>query len=142
MASGIKMTKEAEEKYLELQQSHKYKWIVFGFSEDLSVVELKAVGDKDATFRDLRENISHEKAFFIAYHCEYNLKDGQFRKKVLLVLYADDNHCDRKQKMLSDSTFKEVKMSCPEYAKAVTINDRTDLTEDNFINIVSDNRTK
>ena len=141
MASEIKMTKEAEEKYLDLQQSHKHKWIVFGFSDNNKTIELKAVGEKDATFDELRNNIIPTKANYIAYDCKYNLNNGQLREKVLLVLYADEDNCSGTQKMLGTTTFDSVITSCPNYAKVVTINNM-DLTEDNFINIVSDNRTK
>ena len=142
MVSGIKVNKEVEEKYVALQKDHKHKWIVFEISQDEKTVVLKAVGDKDSSFEELLKNITVDKAYYIAYDCRYNLKDGQLREKVLLVLFTDDDNCNGKQKMIGSSTFKAVKKSCTKYQKAVGLHSIDELTEKNFINLVSENRTK
>ena len=103
---------------------------------------MKAVGDKDSPFEELLKNITLDKAYYIAYDCQYNLKDGQLREKVLLVLFTDDDNCNGKQKMIGSSTFKAVKKSCTKYQKAVGLHSIDELTEKNFINLVSENRTK
>jgi hypothetical protein len=72
-------------------------------------------------------------------------KPAQLRHKVLLVAWANDE-CHGpaaiKMKMLLTSTETEIVQKFTGYAKKCTLNSVDDLTEDNFVDIVSENRTK
>ena len=140
-SSGIKLTKEAVDAYNAIHSKSAYKFVVLGFSDDYSNIELKNIGSKDQRFEDLLELIPQGQARYIFYDSEYQTTFGQNRNKLLFVSWASDEKCPSKEKMLTSSSIDEVKSKCKNYAKGCTINEWSELTEENFINIVSENRT-
>ena len=141
VSSGIKVSQQAIDAYNEMQTKSTFKYIIIGFDENYTKVELKSVGNKDQSFDDFLQVLPEDKACYAFYDCAYKTKSGQQRNKILRVLWSSDEKCPGKEKMLISSTENEVRQKCPKYARGCSINCRSDLTEDNFINIVSDNRT-
>lgn len=142
MTSGIKVDKDAVDTYLKLQKNKLHRWVVLRFNDDNTLVVTKAFGDENSTFDDMMQHIDKTSAQFCAYDCRYDTISGQPRDKVILFLFADDDECNRKQKMIAATTFMEVQKSCPKYQKHTTINEYSELTEDFLVNIVSENKTK
>lgn len=142
MASGVQVDSEAVTEYYNLQKGKKYKFITMGFNDKQDKVVLKRTAPPDATFEDLLKDLPRDHVRYIFYDCAYNTTGGQARNKLLGVTWSDDDNASGKEKMLVTTTKKEVESKCKEYAKFITINDYDELTEENFINLVSDNRSK
>ena len=138
---AIKVTREAVDAYNAIYSKSAYRFVVLGFNDDYSNIELKNIGSKDQTFEDLLEIIPESEARYIFYDCGYKTTLGTTRKKLLCVSWVSSEKCPSKEKMLICSTMNEIKSKCKNYANACTINDWSDLTEENFINIVSENRS-
>lgn len=140
--SGIKVAAAAIKAFDELQEHQKYKFVMLKFNAAYKEIVIDEIGAKDATFSNLLEVLPKDRVRFIFYDCDYKTVSGQKRNKVLCVTWSSDDHAVAKEKMLASSSSKDVERVCEKCAKYVTINSWEELTEDNFINIVSDNRRK
>lgn len=140
--SGIKATKEFIEAYYDLQKNKKYKFLVGKFNDKFTNVVISDTGEKDATFDDLKKVIPKDHVRYIYYDCEYYTKGGQKRNKVISVSWSSDDDAPLKEKMLVAGTSKELQRVCKDFAKHASINSWDELTEDIFIDKVSDNREK
>lgn len=117
---------------------------VSGKKLDQDIVTVAEIGSSTANFNDLLDKLALDQCLYIAYDCHYTVQE-QERAKVLLVAWANDE-CHGpaaiKMKMLLTSTEKEIVQKFVGFAKKCTLNSVDDLTEDNFIDLVSENRTK
>ena len=142
LSSGIKATKEFIKTYDDLQKNSKYKFVVGKFDDKFTNVVVSDVGEKGATFDDLIKVIPKDHVRYIFYDCEYTTRAGQPRNKVISVAWSSDDDAPMKEKMLVSGTSTELQRVCKKYAKHVSINSWDELTEEFFINKVSDNREK
>ena len=131
----------------------KFDWSKGKFDEnnkklDEDVVTVAEVGGKTSNFELMLKALPKDQCRYIAYDCQYtteNAQNVQKRSKVLLVAWSnDDCHSleEIRMKMLLTSTMKEVLAKFSGFAKKCTINDEADLTEENFVDIVSEGKTK
>ena len=141
MSSGIKTTAEAVALYNTMVEKHLHKFLLLKFSDDLTKVEVANIGEKDATFDDMLKVLPKDRTRYIFYDCKYTTTSGQPREKVLFVNWSSDDGPSTKDKVLLTTTEKEVMAKCKKFAKHTTINSWDELTEDNFINLVSNNRS-
>jgi len=140
--AGIKIN-EAAVKSMQDVVLHKSRWAIAKFNARCTEVIVDCSGDKNSTFKELMENIPQNEVRFIAYDCKYKIAcDGRETKKVLFVAWSNDEGTNAKQKMCISGTCHRFATKIVEIKKRVTINSWDELTEDNFIDLVSDNRTK
>lgn len=142
MSTGVKIEQAAVEAYFELQKNALHKFVVMGFNDKLNAVELKNVGAKGSTFDDLIKVVPKDHVRYIAYDCEYTLVGGGERSKVLIVSWSSDDDAPAREKMLVSGTKNEVNSKCKSFVKSICINDWSEMTEEYFIDSVSDNKTK
>lgn len=154
MASGIKPTQEAIDAFKCLKDSKTYKYVVFNFSDNRKEVKLAFTRERaPATGGETEDNLFGQflkdmepyknRACYIFYDLAYTTTGGQKRNKILMATWSDDNVCDGKEKMIVSSTKKNVAAACEGTSGNIAqINEWDDLNEDDFINIVSENRTK
>lgn len=155
--SGAKVNQAAKDGFLRVMQGQN-RWAIFKFDWskgkthpetgkklDQDVVTISEVGSADSSFKEFRDKIALDECLYIAFDCHYKTIKDQERKKVLLVSWANDECCGpaaSKNKILLTTTEKEVVNKFEGHAKRCTINSVDELTEENFIDIVSNGRTK
>jgi len=143
MASNIKPDKLAVSTYDEMQTGKKYRFVTFKFNDKRNEIVLADTGGPDATFEDLLAVIPKDHPRYIFFDCRYEtIKDKGSRSKIIFVTWSNDTEGEGRERMLSSSSSQYVKNKCKGFAKYTTINAWEDLTEANFIDIVSDNKTK
>lgn len=157
VVSGAKPNQAAMEGFQRVV-SGQNRWAIFKFDWskgqthpetgkklDQDVVTVSEVGSAESSFSELRDKIALDQCLYIAFDCHYKTDKDQERKKVLLVAWSNDE-CHGaaacKMKMLLSSTEKEVIQKFTGFAKKCTINSVDDLTEENFVDIVSSGKTK
>lgn len=140
--SGIKIKDDAVNEFNQLKDKHAHKFISLGFTDDLKEVEVKDIGPKDSTFEDLLKVLPKDHVRYIFYDCAYTKLSGEKRNKVIFVAWSSDDDAPLKEKVLITSTMGEIKAKCTGFAKGTAINDFDEMMEENFINIVSENRAK
>ena len=141
--SGIKVTADAIKVYANIQGGAKeYRYVVMGFSDDKTCVEVKDKGTRDQTFQDMMAALPKDKVRFIFFNLSYKTTEGQDRDRLLLAVWSSDDDADAKEKMLVSSTLKEVEKKCTGFYKKVSYHDWSELTEETFIEDISQGRKK
>jgi len=140
--SGINMSEEAIEACSLLTDKKQYRYVILGFSDDKTSIVVKNIGERDAPFSQLLNDVPKDHVRYIIYDCEYKTTSGQDRQKVFLASWSSDDYAPIKEKMMVPTSVSAVTNCVKKIAKKFTINNWDDLAEENFINIVSENRTK
>lgn len=143
--SGITLDQLAIDEFQKVKKKE-YRYLVLRFNskakKEIKKVVVAEKGGKDGTFEELMENVDKDQVNFIFYNCYYTKNgDTQEKDKLISVTFISDL-LPAVVKMLGPSTQKKVQTKCEGAAKYVIINDIEEMTEDNFINIVSENKSK
>ena len=136
--SGNKLSTDCVKTYEKLQNGKgNLRYLVLGFTEDYSSIEVKHVGQETSTFQDMLNDLPKDRASYLFYDCQYTTNEGQQRSKILFAIWSSDEDAPLKEKMLVSSSAKEVAVKCKGFAKKTEIHSWSELTEENFIKEVS-----
>ena len=97
---------------------------------------------KEASFGDLLEVLPKDRVRYVFFECNYKRLDDQINERILFVSWCPGKCDPPKEKMLCSSTLKRITSSLQKRYKHVSLHDYEEMTEDNFINVVSSNREK
>lgn len=138
--SGERLASDCMTAYTKLQSGKKeLRYLILGFNDDYSVIEVKEVGQRTETFQDMLQKIPKDRARYVFYDCNYKNKEGQERNKILFAIWSSDEDAPLKEKMLVSSSANQVAKRCKGFAKKAEFHSWSELTEENFVIEVSKN---
>lgn len=141
MASGVQVHDDCKIVFQETKIGHKYRYVIFGLSEDLKVINVLKKASRNADYNDfLAEMAAAEEKGECRYglfDVEYNTKDSQPRNKLVFFMWSPEK-AKIKQRMVYASSKDALRKALGEgIAKEVQANDHGDLKWENVMEIIT-----
>ena len=142
MDSGIKMNDACVDAVNNVEKRQS-RFCVIKFDENYGNLVLDQISSKEASFTELLAVLPKNRVRYVFFDCQYTKSNGQKNERVLFVSWCPDaDDTPQKEKMLCSSTLKRVTTSLRQRYKHMEIHDWEEMTEENFINVVSQNKQK
>lgn len=110
----------------------KARFLVAKISDDSSEIHLETKGDRDATFDDFKNAIPADEPRYGVFDLEFTTDDGRAVNKMVFVTYVPDSCTKIAVKFPYANCKDTMKSKCSPCAKEIQVNDRADLTFDEF----------
>ena len=108
------------------------RFLVAQISDDATSVNLAARGERDATFDDFIAAIPNDEPRYGVFDLEFQTDDGRLVNKMVFVTYVPDT-CSKMALKFNYANCKDtIKNKCSPVAKEIQVNDRADLTFNEF----------
>ncbi|KAJ1772148.1 cofilin [Coemansia sp. RSA 1813] len=148
MSSGIAVSDECIDRFNELRDEHKYKFVIYKIADDLKSIVVESTSDdtaKDASGNSKEEPEDDYEKFigrfpendgrYAVYDFDYT-RDGGKRNKVLFFTWAPDN-APVKSKMLYASSKKDIEQRLTGTALVIQATDKDDLFYDSVLDTLN-----
>ena len=116
--STVKVQDDCISKWNQLKKEHKYRYIIFTFSQNLQYIEVEKTAPPEKTYDDFIEDLPKNDVRYAIFHLEYFLEDESYRNKFIFITWAPDEAPIR-QKMLIASNKRTVKNYFPGIAPEI-----------------------
>ncbi|KAI9505780.1 cofilin [Coemansia sp. RSA 1358] len=128
MSSGISVATECIEKFNELKDAHKYRFVIYRISDDLKsiVVESTSAENAEDDYEEFTNKLPEDDGRYAIYDFEYEV-DGGKRNKVLFYAWAPDS-AKIKSKMLYASSKSDLINKLNGVALVVQATDQEELS--------------
>ena len=110
----------------------KARFLVAKINEDATVINLETKGERDATFDDFVKAIPMDEPRYAVFDLEFQSDDGRTVNKMVFLSYVPDACKAMAAKFQYANSKDAMKHKCSPVAKEIQVNDRADLTFDEF----------
>ncbi|KAF0303124.1 Cofilin/actin-depolymerizing factor [Amphibalanus amphitrite] len=144
-ASGVSVSDACKTVFDEVKKAKKHRYVVFVIKDDV-MIDVEAIGDRDATYEDFVTDIQKAGKGM----CRYGLFDYEYlhavqgaaeptkKQKLFLMLWCPDE-AKIKAKMLYSSSFDALKKALTGVAKYVEATDSSEISKEEVENKLRQN---
>jgi cofilin len=105
---AIKVGEDCVTAWNDVKIGHKYRYVIFTFSDDLARVLVEKKADPSKTYEDFLTNIPQHDVRYAVFDFDFKVDDGTNRNKLIFVVWAPDT-APVKKKMVIASAKSSVK---------------------------------
>ena len=128
MFTGIKVHDDCMPVFNDFKIGHKYKYILFTFSDDERFIIVDKTGPKGSKYEDLLNDLPERDVRFAVYDFDFTNDDGNLRNRLVFISWAP-NSAPARKKMLSASTRVSFKNALPGVGPGIQANDYSEIQE-------------
>jgi len=130
MSSGVKVQPECATTFNDIKIGHKYRYIIYSLTDDLSQIRVLKTAPPSATFEEfveeLKESEAQRQCRYAVYDAEYKLANGQNRQKLVFFMWSPEV-ATTKQKMIYTSSKDYLKRALVGIGKDIQATDYAEL---------------
>ena len=112
----------------DIKIGHKYRYIIFNFTEDLRFVTVEKTAEASKTYDDFLDDLPPKDVRYAVYDYDFKAPDGTDRNKLVFIVWAPDV-APVKRKMLIASTKTSVKNALAGVSLEVQATDDSEIQE-------------
>ena len=126
--TAIKVHDDCMPVWNDIKIGHKYRYVIFNFSQDLEYVVVEKTAEPDKTYDDFLDDLPPRDVRYAVFDYSYHMEDGTERNKLLFIVWAPDVAPVRR-KMLIASTKASVKNALSGVALEIQATDDSEISE-------------
>ena len=116
----------------DIKIGHKYRYVIFNFSDDLRYVTVEKTAEPSKTYDDFLDDLPPRDVRYAVYDYDFKAEDGTDRNKLVFIVWAPDT-APVKRKMLIASTKTSVKNALAGVALEVQATDDSEIKEQEIL---------
>lgn len=133
--TAIKVHDDCMPVWNDIKIGHKYRYVVFNFSEDLRYIVVEKTADPSKTYDEFLDDLPPRDVRYAVYDFDFDADDGTKRNKLVFVVWAPDT-APVKRKMLIASTKASIKNALAGVACELQATDDSEISEEEMLNKV------
>eukprot|EP00019_Armaparvus_languidus_P010085 CAMPEP_0168579112 /NCGR_PEP_ID=MMETSP0420-20121227/20_1 /TAXON_ID=498008 /ORGANISM="Pessonella sp." /LENGTH=143 /DNA_ID=CAMNT_0008613001 /DNA_START=41 /DNA_END=472 /DNA_ORIENTATION=- len=137
MATGVGVSDDCVTKFGELKLGHKFRYIVFKMSDDLTEIVVEKTAPNSADYDAFKADLPKDDCRYAVYDFEYDQPGGGGkRSKILFVLWSPDT-AKIKSKMLYTASLADLRKKLVGIGTEVQATDNSEIDYDEVLNKVT-----
>jgi len=130
--TAIKLHDDCMPIWNDIKIGHKYRYVIFGFSEDLRHVIVEKAAEPDKTYDDFLDELPPRDVRYAVFDYDFKMEDGTSRNKLVFIVWAPDTAPVRR-KMLVAATKASVKNALAGVGIEVQATDDSEIQESHIL---------
>ncbi|KAH0800496.1 putative actophorin [Histomonas meleagridis] len=128
MFTGIIVHDECMPVFNDFKIGHKYRYVLFTFSDDERFIVVDKTGPKDTTYDQFLDDLPQNDVCFAVYDYDFTNDDGNLRNRLLFISWVP-NSAPARKKMISASTRISFKNALPGVGLSIQANSYAEIQE-------------
>ena len=130
--TAIKVSDECMAAWNEFKIGHKFRYVIFNFSQDLSEIVVEKKAEPTATYDDFLDDLPPRDVRYAIYDFDFKADDDTPRNKLVFIVWAPDTAPVRR-KMIIAGTKATVKQAFAGVAVELQATDDSEIAESEML---------
>ena len=130
--TAIKVHDDCMPVWNDIKIGHKYRYVIFTFSDDLEYIVVEKTAPKEKTYDDFLDDLPPRDVRYAVYDYDFTAEDGTQRNRLVFIAWAPDV-APVKRKMLVASTKLSLKNALAGVSLEIQATDDSEIQESEML---------
>ena len=130
--SAIKVHDDCMPVWNDIKIGHKYRYVIFTFSDDLRHIVVEKTADPSKTYNDFLDDLPPRDVRYAVYDYDFKAEDDTMRNRLVFIVWAPDT-APVKRKMLIASSKASIKNALAGVAMEIQATDDSEISEQELL---------
>ena len=130
--TAIKVHDDCMPVWNDIKIGHKYRYVIFTFSDDLRHIVVEKTADPSKTYNDFLDDLPPRDVRYAVYDYDFKAEDDTMRNRLVFIVWAPDT-APVKRKMLIASSKASIKNALAGVAMEIQATDDSEISEQELL---------
>ena len=130
--TAIKVHDDCMPVWNDIKIGHKYRYVIFTFSDDLRHIVVEKTADPSKTYNDFLDDLPPRDVRYAVYDYDFKAEDDTMRNRLVFIVWAPDT-APVKRKMLIASSKASIKNALAGVAMEIQATDDSEISEEELL---------
>ena len=130
--TAIKVHDDCMPVWNDIKIGHKYRYVIFTFSDDLRHIVVEKTADPSKTYNDFLDDLPPRDVRYAVYDYDFKAEDDTLRNRLVFIVWAPDT-APVKRKMLIASSKASIKNALAGVAMEIQATDDSEISEQELL---------
>ena len=130
--TAIKVHDDCMPVWNDIKIGHKYRYVIFTFSDDLRHIVVEKTADPSKTYNDFLDDLPPRDVRYAVYDYDFKAEDDTLRNRLVFIVWAPDT-APVKRKMLIASSKASIKNALAGVAMEIQATDDSEISEEELL---------